>query len=212
MTLFIFPMRVTNGFADGLIEAIQRRVQPSLIVDTVRRGEHFEAGNSEQSFTGAVGIASQMNANKRIDLQPVRKLARVLTRSGKQNDVLAEGTAKVQNVRMGQSLNRLHNLLSHFLRFLAADAKPVFFAVSGADGQRFTKSTFYIGHVAQQDSFRLFAKNRRLFNVKAVGVKMNRIPGDFVTTNRIRHFYSPFVNIIARPTADRLTRGDNDRN
>ena len=202
MILIAFPLHLTNGFIYHLIQAGKRRIQARFIVDTVRRGDDLEAGNAKQTFSGMIGIARQMFTNKRFNLIRLPKQARVFIRSGEQNDSLAERTAQVKSVGVGQALNDFHDLLTHCFSVFTPNTEFMFLPVSGDDRQRFTKSTFNVGDVAQQDCFRLFAKNRPLFNVKAVGVKADGVPGNFVAVNWIRHEDSPFTDIIARSEHD----------
>ena len=198
MILIAFPLHLTNGFIYYLIQTGKRRIQARFIVDTVRRGDDLEAGNAEQAFAGMIRIARQMFTNERFNLVRFPKQARVFIRSGEQNDPLAERTAQVKNVGMRQTLNDFHDLFSHCFSRRAANTELVLLPVSGDDGQRFTKSTFNIGDVAEQDCFNLLTENRRLFNIKPVGVQVNGIPGHFETVNRISHESSPFMDIITR--------------
>ena len=198
MTLIAFPLHLTNGFVYRLIQAIERRVQAGFIVDTVRHGDDLEAGNTEQTFAGMIRIARQVFTNERFNLIRFPKQARVFIRPGEQNNSLAERTAQVKSVGVRQVLNHIHDLLAHCFSVLTPYAEFMLLTVSGDDRQRFTKPTFNIGDVTQQDCFRLFTQNRPLLNVKAVGIKVDRVPGDFETVNRIGHEDSPFTNIIAR--------------
>lgn len=101
LTRFVFfSKNIADRFADSLVEIAKRCVKASLIIDTIRSGENLKAGNSEQVLPCVVGIADQMLFDECLDFTPVRKLARELTRSGQQNELLAERTAQKQDVGM----------------------------------------------------------------------------------------------------------------
>ena len=101
MTLnVLFPQRFADGFVNNLIQVFERCFKAGWIVNTIRRGEHVEPGNTEQVFTRVVWIAGQMLFDERFDLSPIRKLARGFTRSCQQNAIVAERTAQEQNVGM----------------------------------------------------------------------------------------------------------------
>ena len=101
MTLnVLIPQRFADGLIDFVIQFGERRFKAGGIVNTVRRGEHVEPGNTEQVFTRVVGITGEMLFDERFDLSPIRKLARGFTRSCQQHAVVAEHTAQKQDVGM----------------------------------------------------------------------------------------------------------------